>query len=420
MPCARCLRYLRDSNVRSHRQDSERCAARTFVAEKSAYRLLAPAVRERGGTAPSWHARFNTVSSPLKVLALLTDGLGTHGGIGRYNAELLVALSQSRAVSQVLVLPRFGTVDAPRPVGVTQLDVAGNAAVWSLRATKLALQRTSDVIFCGHLNAAPFAAWLARLTGRRLWIQTHGIEAWEPRNSAFRHALAQARLITAVSRFTRNRLLQWSDADPASVRVLPNTIVAVTGRRDRPHYLVERHGLGSAKIILTVGRLAAAERYKGHDRILAALSDVVARVPSAKYLIVGAGEDRQRLQALANEAGTADRVIFAGGVPGAELDDYFQVADVFAMPSTGEGFGIVFLEAAASGLPVIGGNGDGTRDALADGAIGTMIDPRSRGELVEALVAGLEGRLPSAADAVKRFQFDHFANHVDKLVRQHL
>ena len=172
------------------------------------------------------------------------------------------------------------------------------------------------------------------------------------------------------------------------------------------------------RVILTVGRLSASERYKGHDRIIAALPGIIACVPDAAYLIVGSGDDQPRLQRLAREAGVGDRVVFAGHVPDPELPDYFGLADVFAMPSTGEGFGIAFIEAAASGVPVIGGNCDGSVDALADGRIGRLVDPHAPAEIEGAVIDALLGRHPVPADSeeMRRFAFARFAAHVDALV----
>ena len=159
------------------------------------------------------------------------------------------------------------------------------------------------------------------------------------------------------------------------------------------------------------------ERYKGHDRLIAALPGILASVPDAAYLIVGAGDDRPRLAHLAAETGVADRVVLAGQVRHAELADHFALAHVFAMPSTGEGFGIAYLEAAASGLPVIAGNADGSADALADGRIGRLVDPLAVDEIEAAVVDALEGRhpVPNAAEEARRFAFPHFAAHVDTL-----
>jgi phosphatidyl-myo-inositol dimannoside synthase len=356
----------------------------------------------------------------MRILALLTDGLGAGGGIAYYNSNLMAALGGCGCVDQVLALPRFGDAAVPRPQRVVQLAAVSGASGWAAKAAFLSLSRRVDSIFCGHLNAAPFAAAVARFAGKPLWIQVHGIEAWEDRGPSFRNALASARLVTSVSRYTRRRLLEWCDLESDRVRVLPNTIsVPFRGRGDRPAELASRLGLQQSRVILTVGRLSAAEHYKGHDRIISVLKEVGGMIPSVSYLIVGSGDDRVRLEKLAFETGVSDRVIIVPDVRPSELNDYFQLADVFAMPSTGEGFGIVYLEAAAAGLPVIAGNRDGSADALADGRGGCLIDPECRAQLVGALVAGLEGRLPAGSNAMARFEFMNFARHVERLVSSH-
>ena len=357
----------------------------------------------------------------MNLLALITDGFDASGGIARYNQDLMLALAQSSAVGQVIALPRHGAEVGMLPARVVQLGAEPSRLAWSRRAVMLAARNHFDAIFCGHLNAAPLAAVLARLLRIPLWLQAHGIEAWHPSGRFARRAVQDARLVTAVSRCTRDRLLSWTNLDPARVRVLPNTMSDSYRPGLRPAHLVERHGLEGRKVILTVGRVAASERYKGHDRILKALPAVLARVPDAAFLIVGDGNDRPRLQQMARDVGVAGRVVFAGSVGQDELAAYFRLADVFAMPSTGEGFGIVFLEAARSGVPVIGGNKDGSVDALGDGEIGTMIDPDDEDQLASALVTALHAGRPATPNlAVERFAFDHFARHVDDLVRQHL
>jgi glycosyltransferase involved in cell wall biosynthesis len=199
---------------------------------------------------------------------------------------------------------------------------------------------------------------------------------------------------------------------------LPNTVTCSYAPRRRRDDLIARHGLAGRRIILTVGRLAASERYKGHDRLIAALPGILARVPEAAYLVVGGGDDQVRLERLARESGVADRVTFAGHVRDEELPDYFTLAHVFAMPSTGEGFGIVFLEAATCALPVVGGNRDGSVDALAEGRIGRLVDPESRDEITAAVVDAFEGRHPVNGTAeAQRFSFPQFAAHVNELVR---
>jgi len=352
----------------------------------------------------------------MRILALLTDGFGATGGIARYNRDLMTALSQSAGVSEICVLPRFAASSLTMPSKLRQLAPSPTRAAWVVRALALAGRHRFDAVFCGHLNAAPLAAMIARLQGVPLWAQVHGIEAWQPRAAVYRRSLAAAALVTSVSRYTRARLLAWTDVAPHRVRVLPNTLPSGYVPRRKRSELVARHGLADRCVILTVGRLSARERYKGHDRIIAALPGILASVPDAAYLIVGSGDDRPRLEQMARDAGVADRLVFAGHVADEELPDYFALADVFAMPSTGEGFGIAFLEAAASGLPVIGGNRDGSVDALADGRFGRLVDPLSLKEIEGAVVDALQGRQPARAAEVQRLSFTHFASHVDALV----
>jgi phosphatidylinositol alpha-1,6-mannosyltransferase len=353
-------------------------------------------------------------------LALVTDASSEGGGIARYNRDLMDALAQSAAISNVVVLPRAGSGGATQPRKIKSLPPSSNAYAWSARALRLALRRRFDAIFCGHLNAVPLAAGLARFTRRPLWVQVHGIDAWEPRGRLYSDALGDAALVTSVSRYTRAKLLTWAGISPHRVRVLPNTISTDFVPRTPAADLIARHRLNGKRVILTVGRLAASERYKGNDRIIAALPDVLARIPNAVYLIVGSGDDQARLEQLARAHAVSERVIFAGQVPAERLADYFACAHVFAMPSTGEGFGIVFLEAAAMGLPVIAGNADGSVDALADGSIGRLVDPTSQDQIVAAIVDALDGRVPPRRDEVQRFSFDNFSKHVDELVRNYL
>src|SRR5690606_22354428 len=119
----------------------------------------------------------------------------------------------------------------------------------------------------------------------------------------------------------------------------------------------------------------SSEQYKGYDRVIQSLAEIRRHVPDAHYLIVGRGDDSERVRTLAREHNLADHITLAGFVPDNELPDHYALCDLFIMPSKGEGFGIVFLEALASGKPVLGGNRDGSRDPLMDGELGALVDP---------------------------------------------
>jgi glycosyltransferase involved in cell wall biosynthesis len=146
--------------------------------------------------------------------------------------------------------------------------------------------------------------------------------------------------------------------------------------------------------------------------VIRTLPRVLEQHPDTIYLIVGDGGDRPRLESLAIECGVMKNVQFAGSVPSEELPDYFRLADVFVMPSVAEGFGIVFLEAMATGMRVIGGSKDGSRDALCDGALGTLIDPENSEELASAILAALDDPARTG-DRTTRFKPDLFREHLN-------
>ena len=327
------------------------------------------------------------VEPSLRVLALVTDAFGGRGGIAQYNRDFLSSLAACDRIGDVIVLPRASATPlGTLPSGVRQLPPVQGRLAFSLAALGAArAHRPIDVVFCGHLFMAPLAAVIARLLHARLWVQVHGIEAWQELSRLYRQSVEAADLVTAVSRYTRRRLLEWIGIDPARVKVLPNTVDPRFHPGPKRGYLLDRHDARGKKILMTVSRLASSERYKGHDRVIRSLPQVLLHHPETIYLIVGDGDDRPRLEALASEFAVQDKVRFAGPVAGEELPDYYRLADVLVMPSTGEGFGIVFLEAMACGIDVIGGNQDGSIDPLGDGAVGSAIDPEDSEELVSAI-----------------------------------
>lgn len=151
---------------------------------------------------------------------------------------------------------------------------------------------------------------------------------------------------------------------------------------------VRKRYVGDGEILLlTVGRL---QRRKGHDLTIEALAAVKSELPHVRYLIVGDGEERSRLEELVDQCGVRDRVSFTGAVEADELPAYYAAADVFVHPNRieqgdVEGFGIVFLEAAAAGLPVIGGNTGGVPEAIQEGVTGLLVTGTDVSELAGAI-----------------------------------
>jgi phosphatidylinositol alpha-1,6-mannosyltransferase len=367
----------------------------------------------------------NTLPMTIRIVALVGDCYGAPGGIARYNQDLFESLvtaglhgpNAQEQQAEILVVPRLGDASGiALPAHIRQWPPVFSRLLYSLVAFWVAWHhRPIDVVFCGHVYMAPLAWALARFFGARYWLQAHGVDIWTPQRRLKRAAVENADLVTAVSRVTRRRLLGWANLDPHRVRVLPNTVRDVFAPGIASPAYRERLGLRGGPVLLTVGRLASTERSKGHEPIFTILPALRAQFPDLVYVIAGDGDDRQRLEALASKLGLGQETVrFLRYVPDEELPDLYRLADLFVMPSATEGFGIVYLEAAACGLRVLGGVGDGSNDAIQDDRVGGTVDPDDPKALLSAIETGLSnGRVdPAAIEAYRRPHFARVARLV--------
>ncbi|MEO8378219.1 MAG: glycosyltransferase [Acidobacteriota bacterium] len=328
----------------------------------------------------------------MRILVLATDAYGGHGGIAQLTRDLCAALEEH----EITVIPRLVRGELqPIPPHVTFVGRAAQGPLSYLRALAAARRARFDLVIAMHVNLLPVAF------GNPLLV-AHGVEVWKRR----RATLAKCRGIVAVSAVTRDRLLGWSGyTGPAFVLPLPIRIEDY-GIRPRRADLVERHRLQGKRVLLTVGRLDADERSKGFDEVLEVLPDLPQDVV---YMIAGGGADGVRLQQKAQALGVSGRVVFTGLFPEADKPDLYSLADAYVMPSRGEGFGFVFLEALASGVPVIGSKVDGGREALREGLLGRLVDPTNpaeiRAAILETLAHGPARRVPEGLDY---FTFEKF------------
>jgi len=303
------------------------------------------------------------------VLALVTDAFGGHGGIAQYNRDFLVALDS--AGLRVVTLPRHAPSAELPPNGIEQRPAKFGRLSYSWSVFVELLRLKPDIIFCGHVYMASLG-WIAAIfSGASLVVQTHGVDAWIPPSRLNRLACEHSKIMLSVSRYTRSRILGWATIAPERVVVLPNTVSDCYTPGDGTP-LRRAWGLEGRKVLLTVGRMASTERYKGYDRVIKALPALIAARHDVVFIISGEGDDQTRLEQLAHKAGVTDRVRFVGALPREKLIEAYRMADLFVMPSTGEGFGIVFLEAMACGTPALGIDVAGVRDALADGELGIL------------------------------------------------
>ncbi len=348
----------------------------------------------------------------MNILALLTIAYGGRGGIARHNRHLLEALCLSDGVESVVALPRVVAEEAvPFPRRLTfRSDLAGSKRAYINGLAKLIFSNASfDVVVCGHLNLLPLAYVAARIKRAELFLIVHGIESWDPPDLLRRHLAGSVDKLVSVSDFTRRKVLAWSNIPADRAIVIPNCIQTEGyGPGPKRADLLARYGLVGRRIVLTVGRLSANEQYKGHDELLEVFTKLPGELADVAYLIVGDGDDRARLVAKAEELGIGDRVVFAGYVPDEDMIDHYRLADVFAMPGRGEGFGIVYLEALACGIPVIASSADASQEAVLGGTLGKIVDPNDSDALVEAIKGQLECPLQISAEALSTFDKNAF------------
>jgi phosphatidylinositol alpha-1,6-mannosyltransferase len=187
---------------------------------------------------------------------------------------------------------------------------------------------------------------------------------------------------------------------PERLLVVPDTVADIFVPGDGS-VIRKKLGLDGKQVLLTVGRMYLNERYKGHDRVIAALPVLIEKGHDPVYLIVGEGDDQSRLERLAGDAGVAERVRFMGALPQERVAALYRAADLFLMPSTSEGFGIAFLEAMASGTPALGLDAGGTTDPLGDGELGTVATAGTLTAAIDRLLAAHKAPAETLSSAVR-------------------
>ncbi|GAB1331903.1 glycosyltransferase family 4 protein [Streptomyces sennicomposti] len=263
--------------------------------------------------------------------------------------------------------------------------------------------------------AAPLAAMapgLRRASARRIVATTHGHEIWWACAPGARQLLRRVGnsvdVVTYLGSYTRDRIASAMGPKASSSRLVPGVDVQVFRPDSDPavaQRLRDRLGLRDRKVVLCVSRLVAR---KGQDVLIRSLPLIQRAVPNAALVLVGQGPEEQRLRALARRHADGS-VVFVGGLDHADTAPYYAAADVFAMPCRtrkagleAEGLGIVFLEAQASGLPVIAGNSGGAPDTVRDGETGRVVDGRDVKAVASAIALTLSSPDREAMGAAGR------------------
>jgi len=361
----------------------------------------------------------------MKILVLMTEVFGV-GGIQRMNRHVCLALSQfaqqeGHSVRFLALIDGSDAVDERYLVGDFNFCGFQGHKLNFLIASIRDLTMKPDIVYATHVRLAPLAIALKILRpSLRLGIAVYGIDVWCKLPLLNRITLQKADFVTSISKYTSEETVKLHNVRTKNIRLIPPAL--------DPYWISESDdstqnkislNLPEGKIILTVSRLAATENYKGVDSVIQAMPAVLKKIPDAYYVIIGTGDDISRLQKLARTMGVKDRVVFVRKQKGKYFRAYYQNCDLFAMPSKGEGFGIVFLEAMFYKKPVIAGDHAGSRDVVEDEISGLLVNHGDVDALSNAIIKLLGDPKYAArvGDAgyqrlMSKFTFDHFKNNI--------
>jgi phosphatidyl-myo-inositol dimannoside synthase len=328
----------------------------------------------------------------ISLVGLLPDLLGV-GGVQESGRQT------ARALSNICAALQYGTTflslnDKPgaHQFVASETNIGfrgfGRSKLRFVLASLACARKKPRIVLAGHPNLAVPAMWMKRLAPElEVIVMTHGIDVWEPLTAIRRSALLAADLVLAPSSYTANKITEIQGVPAEKIRKLPWSLNSdVMRMSEAPAALPSPpEGFPRSPVILTVGRWAASERYKGADELIRAVAQLRAEFPDLRLGAIGGGDDLPRLRQIAADLNVTDAVKFLDGLSREKLSACYAAADIFALPSTGEGFGFVFLEAMAFGKPVLGAAAGGVTDLVEDGVNGLLVPPADLPALVEAL-----------------------------------
>ena len=312
--------------------------------------------------------------SPVGRPGLAAVSLGSPDGIGYAGALLATALED--------LVGRPPWVATVEPAASHEVSVRERLQ-FALRIALGQLARKADWMIYTHVGIARAHRALPSRLRLPYAVFVHGIEVWgDAMDASKRATLRGARLRLSNSGYTAGRLMREhpdiGPVVPCPLALLPGN--TVTGALDAG--LLERVGPRAA---LIVGRMSVSERYKGHDELLESWPRVLRAVPDAQLVIVGRGNDVERLRAKAASLGIGDAVLFSGFASDATVAALLDRVALFTMPSRGEGFGLVYLQAMRHARPVIASVHDAAGDVVLDGETGLLVDHDDRAALADAV-----------------------------------
>lgn len=365
------------------------------------------------------------------VIVGLFPELDAPGGIQRAGRHMALVLSEFAASKKMeyRFLSLNDTQELHRMRVADREFVFTGAARGKARFAATAMRaarRRPKLVVALHPNLAPIVSAMRVLAPRmKSIICTHGVEVWEPLKPLRKKALRSASLVLSPSKATAEYLTSLQGVSQERVRVLPWAL--------DPDFETKLHAakaqlpkqFPSGRVILTVGRWLTTERYKGMDTLIMTLPRLLQHWPDLHLAIVGSGDDREWLENISRDSGVQGHVHFFAGLSYEELAATYGAAEIFALPSRGEGFGFVYLEAMAHGKPVIGGAHGGAPEVIEDGVTGYLVEHGDTVQLatcIDTLLQRPELARQMGAKGKERvekeFRFPVFSKAFKKILRE--
>lgn len=310
-----------------------------------------------------------------RILILLTDLYGAIGGIQTFNITFVRALEElgnkhGWKISVYILNDSSKEKDISVPREIYYRSFSGSRYGFVLGALTAAFR--TDLLIIGHSHFLGLALLMPRFIKNFRILIVHGIEVWHKLPFFLRLGLNKIHKILAVSRYTMNQMIKFNDCSEKLFSIFPNTLAPEFEKEETK--LTRHHlNLPAGPIILSVARLSAFDVKKGVEHAIRAMQFVRNQIPEAVLLIVGDGNDRSRLERLVVDMNLNQTVFFIGQKNAEQLKSYYQACDIFVLPSAKEGFGIVFLEAMASGKPVVAAEEGGIPEVVVHGQTGFLV-----------------------------------------------
>ncbi len=367
-----------------------------------------------------------------KILLFTLQSFSTTGGIQKMTRTLAHSLNHI-ALNNKWDFDMYSAYDANQDLMPQYLPVEkfrgfnANRSAFVIQAVKNGIK--ADVVILTHINLALIGLIIKKINPQtKVWLIAHGIEVWRSLSFFQNVFLKHCDKVVCVSDFTKQQMISRHGISQDKCAILNNAIdpfMQLPTAFVKPQHLLNKYNLTpDNRIIYTLTRLANSEQYKGHDQVIKLISRLKAKYPGIKYVLSGQYDVNEeiRIKDIIAQDGIEDDVILTGFIDEKDIPAHFLLADVFVLPSKKEGFGIVFIEALACGLPVICGNADGSTDAIRNGELGTAVDADNLDQLEEAINNILETSTSSQnRDNLQKkclhyFNEDAYINNLEELL----